>query len=225
MRLTSLSRELGLNITTAHRLLSTLVGEGLASYDNLTKKYFVGLELANLGLGTYKLALIDSCRQALENICRQTEDSVFLFMKMGSAGLCLKRVEGRYPVRALSTNEGDYRPLGIGAGSLAILAYLPDKLIKRILAGNGKGYSEFSFTAENVSSWVKATRKRGYAWNDQGISQDVCAVGLPLSSMAGETAAAVSVAAIQTRMTMARREEIVGLIREEIEGVVPPNCD
>ncbi len=223
VRLTSISRELGLNTTTAHRLLATLVQEGLAAYDNITKRYFLGLELANLGLGAYKLALIDCCRSALERICRETEDSVFLFMKSGTAGLCLKRIEGRYPVRALITNEGDHRPLGLGAGGLAILAHLPDRSIKRILAANEKEYARFQCSAESVAAWIKAAHRLGYAWSDQDISRDVCAVGLPLKGPDKEVVAAVSVAAIPNRMTRERRKGIVELIREETKAVAVPS--
>ncbi len=222
IRLTSISQELGIKTTTTHRLLSSLVDEGLAAYDNISKHYFLGLELANLGVGAYKLTLIDACRNVLDRVCQKTEDTVFLFMRSGSAGLCLKRIEGRYPVRTLTINEGDYRPLGIGAGSLAILTYLPDKLIKRILAGNGKTYAQFNHSAETVLSWIEATHDLGYAWSDQDISRDVCAVGLPVRNRDDEVVAAVSVAAIPNRMTKARREKIVELIREEIRHVVIP---
>eukprot|EP01035_Chromulina_nebulosa_P002143 gene2142-2885_t len=48
----------------------------------------------------------------------------------------LRREEGTYPVRTHALQMGDQHPLGVGAGSLALLAALPDDDVDRLLAAN-----------------------------------------------------------------------------------------
>ena len=110
MRLTDIYSVLDLKPTTAFRLLASLAEEGMLAHDNLTKRYTLGLELARIGTRAKKISIIENWYLALENICRQSEDTVFLFEATGTLCQCLKRMEGPYPVRALAVNEGDCIP-------------------------------------------------------------------------------------------------------------------
>ena len=219
MRLTDIYSVLDLKPTTAFRLLASLAEEGMLAHDNLTKRYTLGLELARIGTRAKKISIIENWYLALENICRQSEDTVFLFEATGTLCQCLKRMEGPYPVRALAVNEGDFRPLGIGAGSLAILASLPKKLITRILKANLKFYAQYGQTPEQIRELIKFTSKNGYSWADRQVSDEVSAVGVAIKNKHHEVVGAISVAAISKRLKKERRKKIVEIIKEGIESV------
>jgi len=223
IRLSEICTEVGLKTTTTHRLLVSLVEEGLVTYDPFSKGYHLGLELFFLGGAAYQYTLLDCCRKAMERIAEETEDTVFLFMRSGANGICLKRVEGAYPVRTLTVDEGAWRPLGVGASTLAILASLTNEEVDKILATNRKVYAYYNNQTEaGIRRLIKLARNLGYALYDRVLTKDVTAVGLPIRNQRGEVVAAISVAAITSRMKSERREKIVKLIKSEIKNVSIP---
>ena len=54
-------------------------------------------------------------------------DSSFLSVRRDNYAVCLYREEGTYPVRTHALQAGLQHPLGVGAGSLAMLSALPDR--------------------------------------------------------------------------------------------------
>ena len=126
----------------------------------------------------------------------------------------------------MSLEEGSRRPLGAGSGSLAILAFL---------AGDERGdairhcaplYEPFGLSAAVVERDVAEARKVGFAFNPGRIIEGVYGIGVPILE-GGRAVASVSVAAIAGRMAPPRRQEIVGIIREELaslSGYAVPNA-
>ena len=122
-RLTDIAVATGLDKTTALRLLDVLARDGFVVRDARTKHYRLGAEL--LVLGAAALARFDPRPLARPSLLRLTgrfEDSVILSIPSGIESLCVDVEEGRYPIRANYLSIGSHRPLGVGAGSLALLA-------------------------------------------------------------------------------------------------------
>lgn len=221
IRLSAISRELGLKHATAHRILSSLADEGLINFNRFSKHYYLGFKLVSLGRTAFQGAALEICQRAVENLASATEDTVFLFIRFGADGLCIRRVEGNYPVRTLTINEGDMRPLGIGAGSLALLAFLDDKEIEKIITFNCKEYKKYkNHTPDDVRNYAKNSRALGYAWCGEGAIIDyVSAVGLPIRDTKGHIVASISIGAIPDRMSKERISKILNRMREEIHNI------
>jgi len=223
IRLSSICGELELKTSTAHRLLSSLVAEGMVTYDPFLKLYHLGFELHKLGGAAYQYSIIEYCQDAMEKIAKETGDTTFLSMRLGASGVCLKRVEGAYPVRTLTIEEGSRVPLGAGASSLAILANLPNEVINQVLAFNKRLYAHYHSQNEaDLVRLIKRTRNLGYALYDRIVNHDVVAVGLPVFDQRGEVVAGISVATIPSRMARKRREKIVRLIKSVVSHVRIP---
>jgi DNA-binding IclR family transcriptional regulator len=88
IRLSEISQDLGLNNTTVHRLLSSLVEEGLVSFDTLSKRYHLGFQLASMGFASQQYMITQCCSGAVEALAQETGDTVYLFLKLGSDALC-----------------------------------------------------------------------------------------------------------------------------------------
>jgi DNA-binding IclR family transcriptional regulator len=123
--LSTLARNVDLHVVTARRLLSVLAVEGLVSFDPQTKLYKIGIALYHIGSAAKQFEIREKLRSTLEKIADETEDTVFLFVRRSNDAVCIDRIEGRYPIRALSVDVGMSRPLGIGASGLALIAFLP----------------------------------------------------------------------------------------------------
>ena len=212
-RLSVLSKSSGLNLSTTHRLLSVLTAEGLITHDTKSKRYHLGLELYRLGINAYQYAVRDLFRGSLEKIERETGDAVFLLIRSGNDALCIDRVEGSYPIKTILVDVGSRRPLGIGAGSLALIAFLPEEECEAIISSNAPRYGHYkNITAPSIRSLAAEARERGYTISRGLFHEGVISLGIPVINGNGEVLAGITVSAIARRMDSRRREEIFQLV-------------
>ena len=125
---------------------------------------------------------------------------------------------GAFPIRTLTLDIGDRRPLGVGAGSLALLASIPDSVAKDIINRNQAWLADFErFTPEELWRLVERTRRLGYALNEGRIVAGMSAIGVPVQDAQGEPIASLSIAAIKDRMGPERIPELVQLLKDEAQ--------
>ncbi|HZQ60400.1 MAG TPA: IclR family transcriptional regulator C-terminal domain-containing protein, partial [Casimicrobiaceae bacterium] len=147
-----------------------------------------------------------------------TGDSVFLVVRSGFDSVCIERIEGSYPITARTLDVGGRRPLGSGAGSLAILINLPEPEMERVIEVNTPRFREFGhLTLERLRSAIRISRRVGYAVNDEDVLANVGAIGMPLRlGQTGTPYAAVSIAGIASRFAGRRREELAQSLAKEL---------
>lgn len=206
---------------SVHRMLSALVRAGYAERVGNEARYRLGLQSRILGeiAGRQDDPLIDASADSLIRLATVTEDSCFLTIRRGSFGVCALREEGTGLIRNNALAVGDRHPLGVGGGSLAILAALPDADVEQVLAANApilvRGYP--SLTPDVLRELVERTRTHGYALNDGRAAPGSWAVGLPILDAAGEPVAALSVASIEQRLTGEHGREVLQALQAEID--------
>src|SRR5262249_42027918 len=116
----------GLHRATVHRILAALSREHLLEQDEY-HRYHAGIDLWVLGeAAARRFDVQEFGRPALERIAAETQDTAYLSVRNGSHAVCVGRSEGAFPIRTLSLNVGDRRPLGVGSGSLVLLAFLSE---------------------------------------------------------------------------------------------------
>jgi hypothetical protein len=145
MRIADVATVSGLPMSTCFRMLQRLELEGLVERDALTRKYHLGPLLYELGLlarPRYELSTL--CHEALELIAEHTQDTVYLSERRGPESICTHRALGDYPIKALTLDVGIRRPMGVGAGGLAILCALPAAEADDVIAANSHRYSKFA---------------------------------------------------------------------------------
>lgn len=215
-RLSDIARAAGLGKTTTHRLLNALSEAGIAYQEPETRRYFLGYEIVRLGRLATRYDIAELARPSLLRLARETGDTVFVSVREGLDALCLERQVGDFPIKTLTLDAGDRRPLGVGAGSLALLAFLPQDEIVEIIASNAARLAAYpGFAPAVLETLTVTTRAQGYSFNDGRIVSAMCAVGVPVFDARGRVAAAISVAAIRERMQPERLRWIVGLLTAE----------
>lgn len=216
MRLSEVSAAAGLGKATIHRLLGAMVEVGFVEYDEASRLYRLGYGLFALGAAARRFHIVDLARPGLTRLAAATGDTVYLSVRDGDEALCVDRCTGSYPIRTLTLDIGDRRPLGIGAGSLALLAFQPDADIARVIATGRAARRDFAgFGAEQLAQMIATTRRTGFALNDGRIVSAMMAVGVPVRDGAGRVLAALSIAAIRERVDGARRAELVAALQKE----------
>ena len=202
---------------TARRLLLALIRAGLIEQDEVSRRYFLGPECYVLGTiaaeryGIHRIAM-----DSVQRLARLSQDTAFITVRNGHFAICIERQEGSYPIRSHVLAVGDRHPLGIGAGALAILAALPDAEVEEIIAENRKICSErYGVATDAVRRLVTETRSKGYALNPGMVFPGSWGMGVPICDSRGEPVAALSIAAIESRLDEAHQAEIAPLLREE----------
>lgn len=216
MRLSEVGIAVGLGKATVHRLLGAMVEVGFVEYDEASRLYRLGYALFSLGAAARRFHIVDLARPGLMRLAAATGDTVYLSVRDGDEALCVDRCTGSFPIRTLTLDIGDRRPLGIGAGSLALLAFQGEADVARVLASGQAARRDFAgFGTEQLSQMIATARRTGFALNDGRIVSAMMAVGVPVRDGAGRVLAALSIAAIRERVEGGRIGELVAALQKE----------
>lgn len=221
-RLSDLVRLCGLPKPTVRRVLLALVRTGLLDQDEVTRRYHVGPEayvlgtLAGTRFGIHALAM-----DGLARLARTSGDCAFLSVPRGAFSVCLHREEGTWPIRTHVLQAGDRHPLGIGAGGLALLAALPDAEVERMLAANAPALAAHypGYGVEVLRAQVVDARARGYALNPGLYVAGSWGIAVPVLGPDGRPLGALSLAAIESRLSPERQAELVPLLKREAQAL------
>src|SRR5262249_30764723 len=181
LTLAQVAQTIGLHRATTHRLLAALARERLLEQDR-AHRYHPGVELWVLGTAAARrFDIRDVSRPALKRIAAETQDTVYLSVRSRHEAICVARYEGVFPIRTLSLNVGDRRPLGVGSGSLALLAFLAEADRREVLAGIAAYLTRYPrFSAASIRRLVDETRNRGYSFVGGTILPGMSAFGVPV---------------------------------------------
>ena len=208
LRMGEIARRSGLNKATAIRLTRTLVDEGFVLHDQATSAYRLGPEAFAVGLAaepSYELQRL--AVPALRALALESGDTVFFTVLHGIESICLSRWEGDYPIRNQLVKAGDRWPLGVGAGSCAMLAALADDDIANILARNAAQRAQHfpDCTDAAIHRLIRETRAQGYCLNPAPELESSWANGVAVVDVNRRPVASISLAAIEPRLGPARR--------------------
>ena len=219
LRVVDLCARLHLERPTVHRILLCLEQEQILMRAVNPKRYRLGPTVFQLGLAaTPHFSLREICAEVLDRLAHETGDTVFLTMRSAYNSVVIDRKEGGFQIKALTLEVGARRPLGVGAGGLAILAAVQDEEAQDVVKVNADSLaSHGDLNAERLMAMVFDSRVRGYALDIGHAFPDVTGVGLPILTRSGLPIAALSTVAIQTRMTDERIASHVKLLREAIK--------
>ncbi len=211
---------------TAHRFLRDLVAVGLLDYDAESGRYFLGIRLVALGeAAANRYGVASLARNILDELAAETDDTIYLTLRSGDDANCIARVEGSYPVKILTLKIGDRRPLGVGAGPLAILMACEASERAAILNRNAPRYQDFGLNPAAVEEMLKDSLARGYALNLGRMVPDMAGLGVPLRDQSGQVFGALSIAAVASRMQPERLEALklrLSRAAKDIEEVAGP---
>src|SRR5262245_37135020 len=217
--LSAVARDTSLGKRTVHRLLTALVDAGLVFQDHETRRYRLGVGLALLGHAAHRQDFAALAKPHLLRLAEQTEDTIYASVRESGAAVCVAREIGAFPIRTLSLEVGHLRPLGVGSGSLALFAFLPDDEIAGLIEKNAAWLARYpGHSRKELLAKVADTRRRGYSFVEGRIVSGMNAIGVPIVGADGRSVAALSLAAITDRVSGPRVGQLARMLaREAIE--------
>lgn len=232
LRLSDIVTQSRLKKATVHRMLRAMQREGFIDQDDSERKYRLGNELLVLGaVAAERLNIQQLAAGSLRRIATASEDTTYLSILRGTESVVLDRLEGGYPIRTQEFHIGIRYPLGVGAGSLAMFAAMPDSEIDEIIRANAAQIAQNfrSYSPGVLRRLIAETRERGYGLNEGMVLAGCSGIGVAVLDARDRPVAALSIGAIESRLLKSRQEQLGRLLQSEalqlsnkLRGMVKP---
>ncbi|MBO0903766.1 IclR family transcriptional regulator [Jiella sonneratiae] len=213
LRLTDLTREMGLPASTLHRILKTLQDGGLIERSREGRRYIIGSELTLLGLSSPMRHFRELASGTLRSLSDQVGDAVFLSVRSDADTVCVDRKIGDFPIQVLSIEIGSRRPLGISANGAAMLSRMTTGKAAAILDQNADRLQSFGVERAVLMERIAAGRTLGYVQIRHAIVEGTSALAVPILDVLGQPVAAISTIAIAWRQPDHRIPLLIGLLQ------------
>lgn len=219
--LTVLAQRAGLPNSTVHRLLAQLIKLRLVMQLDDRQAYVIGPLAYELGLvAAQQFDIRQLCRPAMERLAAESAETVYLVQRSGMEAVCIDFEQGPGTLRVVTLQMGSRRPLGLGAGGLAILAAMPPDEIEEVLAVvMGSIEKEWRFTPQELRASLQEAQAQGYAVIKNRITPGVTAFGMSFKDSLGQVFGAVTVAGLNNRLTPARITALRQGLRQAVQGI------
>lgn len=222
-RVTALARAVGLTQATVHRILRSLIAERIVEQDANSKRYRLGVEFFALAAQAGNPnGLRTLCRPSMLRLCASLGETIFLLVRSGFDAVCLDMCEGPFPIRSFTGDIGGRVALGVGQGSLAILAFLPEAEREEIIRYNVPRIRGFGVLDEvYLRTEIERVRRLGYAGRNSGVLEGMAGVAVPILDRSARAVAALSVGTLASRLGEDRLPTIVELLRRQADAIGP----
>jgi IclR family transcriptional regulator, KDG regulon repressor len=202
--LTQIAESVHMSKTTVHRLLTTLEIKRFITRDKVTGLYRLGfrfIEMAALVLQDVELH-----RWAypyLQRLSAEFGETIDLSILDGSHVIYLEVIESSQRVK-LAAAVGQRLPAFFTASGKALLAYLPEEQVKKIISDNlAESAKQASISPEMLAD-LRATAERGYAIAEQEYEEAINAVAAPIFDADKQPIASVAIVGPSFRLTKDR---------------------
>jgi IclR family transcriptional regulator, KDG regulon repressor len=216
-----LARRLELGKSTVHRLLTTLVSEGLVEQDRRTGGYRLGIVMFELGEAVkVHLDLHAAAGPVLAHLREQTGESSQVGVLDGDEVVYVDRLESAYSLR-LFIETGRRVPAHCTSSGKVLLAHRPVPERERYLSrGALPRLTPDTITDPDALRAELATvRTRGWAEAINEREIGVASLAAPIRDRHGEVVAAVSIGAPVSRFGAVPRNRMAEALVEAGEAV------
>jgi IclR family transcriptional regulator, KDG regulon repressor len=189
-----ISRQLGVAKSGVHKILRNLEERGYVRGTS-EQKYRLGLRLWQLGVAAVAdLGLRQSALPHMEKLTDLTGEGSLLSVYDRGDAIYLEKVNSPHAVTS-TTRVGGRSPAFCTATGKALLAWLPEEEIERVLTGPLEQFNAATVTdPEQIRADLAHVRQRGYALNYGSWRGEVYGVGAPIRDYTGRVIAALGVA-------------------------------
>lgn len=212
LRAADLARELEIPVTTTLRIMATLHLEGMVRKDD--GRFELGPALIQLGHTALDGTEIrELARPVLQKLTGTTDETSHLAIPCDNRSLIVEVQDSPHPLRAAS-RPGFLAELHCSSTGKTFLSFLYQDRLQEFF-GDHRPTRRTPHTAQTVAELkreVAATRKRGYALDDEEFNLGVRCVAAPVRASDGRVVAAIGITASTVRFTKERIPEMAGAV-------------
>jgi len=213
-----LSKVLKLPKGTVHRLLSSLAYMGYIRQEAVTKNYFLGLKLLELGnLVTRQLDIIKIAQPILKGLAERTEETVHLAILEKNEIVYIDKVEMEQNTAGLkmASRVGSRNPAYSSALGKMLLAYSPKEDVERLIQESklSRRTNHTITDPSQLKEHLKNVRIQGYAVDDEENEIGIRCIAAPVFDAKGVPVTAISISGPAFRVT---KRAIQDTIKKEV---------
>ena len=213
--LTELARAVGLNKTTAYRLLTALESEGMVARNPLNEAYRLGPEAIAIGGRALRSNdLRTASHFELEALAEVTHETATLEVMADGQVLILDEALGPHVV-GNTQSIGTRWPAHATSTGKVLLAHLSESKLKTFLRPALVRFNDKTITdPAELRVELEHVREQGYATVLGELEMGFVAIGAPVRNHEAQVAAAISVGGPSVRLTPERLVEISGWVKQ-----------
>ncbi|CAG9614931.1 HTH-type transcriptional regulator XynR [Bacillus rhizoplanae] len=198
---TQIASRIGLNKSSTHRLISTLLKEEYLEKNERNSKYRLGLSLLGLhGVITNTMEIYRESLPILQDLVEQLGETVHINVLEGNDVVYLHKVECKHPVRLLS-DIGKRNPAYCSSAGKVILAYQSEDLINTVLHSKLIPYGPNTITVpKKLRENLMDIKRIGYSIAIEELHEGVVSIAVPVRDYTENVVAAISVVGPTQRM-------------------------
>ena len=207
MGVSAIARELGLQNSNVHRLLTTLTALGYVERNADLGRYSLALKVWEIGSRVVGRNPVKRAAQVfLSSLHRETSEHVYLAVLSGMDILYIDKIDAHYPLR-LTPQAGRRFPALFTASGKAMLAYLPnaEQLVRGFL--EGKPAPE-ALDLSTVLTELETIRRNGYAISISGWHRNINSIAAPIWNETSTPVASIGISGPSERLSPERLTEL-----------------
>ena len=202
LKITEISKQMGLSKSTLHSLLKTLQLHGYIDQNPENGKYRLGMKLVERGhfvVGTMDIR--QKAKSWLTTLSQETGQTTHLGILDGNEGVYIEKIEGKQAAIAYS-RIGRRLPVHATAIGKVLLAWLSEEECAAVL----EGYVYQGFTSSTLTSRasllaaLQETRSNGYAMDNEENEPGVRCIAVPVWNHESRVIAALSLSTLTSRV-------------------------
>ncbi len=217
LSLSAIAAELAIPKSSAHGLLSTLLGRGYLRVGRNERTYRLGSRLFELGSQYLAGAdLFSEGQEIVRATARACDETVHLAVLDGQEVLYIAKEEGTNTIRMVSAVGKRFPAYGTGVGKMLLSALSAAELDRLYPCDQPLA----AITARTITDPIvlrqelAATRQRGYATDFEESTPGLCCIAAPVFDSDGAMTAALSVSVPTVRFNPERQAELRQIVQQ-----------
>lgn len=216
-----LSHGLGMNKSTVHRFLSTLIEAGYVRQDVDTSRYALGARVAWLGAKFLEsMDLREVARPILEELAQATCETVHLGIMDADEVMYLDKVASQQTVQ-MRSRVGSRMPVHCTALGKVLLADLPEPTWERYVSQIGLAAQTPNTIVDPPRFYdhLRQVRGQDYSLDNVENEEGIRCVAAPVRNHTGRVVAAISVTGSTLTMTPEKAETVIPQIQQAARAI------
>ncbi|MBP1622241.1 MAG: hypothetical protein H6Q07_261 [Acidobacteria bacterium] len=218
--LTQIAEAIHMSKTTVHRLLATLENKRFITRDSTTGLYRLGLRF--IEMASLVLQDVDLHRWAkpyLQRLAIEYGETVDLSILDGSHVVYLEVIESPQRIK-LAAAVGQRLPAYFTASGKALLAFLPEENVKKIISDNlAESSNHDQGSVQQMVEDLRVTVERGYAISEQEYEEEINAVAAPIFDKDRNPIASIAIVGPSYRLSKDRLPALGESLRQMTQQI------
>ncbi|GAC67664.1 IclR family transcriptional regulator [Gordonia soli] len=191
--LNELTAASGMNKTTVHRLMATLIHAGWVNRND-DGGYRIAMRAFEVGSAALvRLDIRSAAQPYMVDLANTFGDTAYLMVPSEQGAVCIDKLEGRNPLVVAGISIGSVMPYHAAAGPTVMLAH-SEEIRRRWLADVLPSFTDRTITdTARLATHLEEIRAAGYSISNADYLAGVAAVAAPIFDRAGAVVASISI--------------------------------